>query len=168
MKKYKIKESILTKLEMQRLNLVTKETIKKAYKGELMADLDWEDRISLHDDLESFFSSLQTSEKVLEDEEEIDTFFTPKLTEEELVLVHDKNEEYLESFFVKRNADVNVNEMAKSSSKSKYIHANCRRKTIPLPYQRQPTLSREVLEKMLYEGKQKIQIGDDPSIFYVV
>ena len=89
----------------------------------MKADLDWEDRISLNDDLESFFSSLQTSEKVLEDEEEIDTFFTPQLTEKELVLVHDKNEEYLESFFVKRNADVSVDEMAKSSSKSKYIHA---------------------------------------------
>ena len=159
MKKYNIKEAILTKLEMQRLNLVTKEVVKKAYKGELKSDDDWEDRISLTDDLETFFFSLQTTEDVFEDEEEVDTFFTPKLTEEELVLIHQKDEKYLKSFFDSK-PDVKVEEMAKSSSKSKYVHANCSRKTIPLPHIENLTISSEVLDKIHFEGKLKIPIGE--------
>ena len=41
MKKYEIQFPILTQLHMSRRKLVTKETAKKAYKGELKTEKDW-------------------------------------------------------------------------------------------------------------------------------
>ena len=60
MRKYGIQSSILTMLYMVRQGLITKEKVKKAYKGELKNDEDWEDyEGSINDDLEKFFINLQ-------------------------------------------------------------------------------------------------------------
>ena len=86
MKKYGIQSSILTMLDMTRWNLITKEKAKKAYKGELKNDPDWEDyEGSINDDLERFLINLQNQKEVKE--EDFACFFTPKLTNEELKLV---------------------------------------------------------------------------------
>ena len=109
---------------------MTKEKVKKAYKGELKNDEDWEDyEGSINDDLERFFINLQNQKEVKD--ERVRCFFTPKLTNEELKLVQEGNEEHLKSYSY-RNPDVDVEEMKKSDSKSKYVHGVCWRTTIPL------------------------------------
>ena len=91
---------------------------------------------SINDDLEKFLINLQKQKEV--EYEEVRSFFTPKLTNEELKLVHEGNEEYLKTFgyyYNGNNPDVDAEEMKKSDSKSKYVHARCWRKTIPLTLQ---------------------------------
>ena len=79
MRKYEIQSSILTMLHMLRLNLVTKEKVKKAYEGKLKNDDDWNIYVgSINDDLEEFFINLRNQKEV--EEEEVLSFFTPKLT----------------------------------------------------------------------------------------
>ena len=99
MRKYEIQSSILTNMEMWRLNLVTKEKVKKSYQGKLKNDEVWEyGEVSINDDLEEFFINLRNQKEVKE--EEVFSFFTPKLTNEELKLVQEGNEEHLFYLFI--------------------------------------------------------------------
>ena len=68
---------------MKRLNLVTKEKVKKAAEEKLKNEKDWKYlEGSINDDLEL-------------EAEHVFSFFTPKLTIEELKLVQEGNEEHL-------------------------------------------------------------------------
>ena len=59
MRIYGIHSATLTLIGLDRWNLVTKEKMKQAYKGELKNDEDWEnEEMSVHDDLETFFKNL--------------------------------------------------------------------------------------------------------------
>ena len=112
-KRYGIQSSVLTALFMWRRNLVTKETVKKAYQGKLKNDEDWEGyERSIHDDLETFFINLQDRKKI--QNEPVYSFFTPKLTEEELKLVEKRNEQHLSSYlyhYFGDNPDVDESSM---------------------------------------------------------
>ena len=134
MRLYGIQSSILTLLHMRRENLITKEKAKKAAEGKLKNDRNWGGyEGSINDDLERFFIYLQNQKDVKE--EEVFSFFTPKLTNEELKFVRDGNEEHLNtyvSYFDGLNPDVDVEEMDESDSDSKYVHVQCERITIPL------------------------------------
>ena len=135
MEEYGIKSSILTMLYMYRRNLITKEKAKAASEGKLKNDEDWEDEeVSINDDLEMFLTNLLNSKEIKE--EEVFSFFTPKLTEEELKLVEAKNKEHLESYsdhcVYGENPDVDRVEMKKSDSKSKYVHGRCYRRSYSL------------------------------------
>ena len=134
MRKYGIQSSILTMLWMQRQNLVTKEKVKKAAEGKLKNDPDWFCyEGSINDDLERFLINLQNQKEVKY--EKVESFFTPKLTNEELKLLQEGNKEHLESYSFHcdgQNPDVDVEEMKKSDSKSKYVHGFCRRRTFQL------------------------------------
>ena len=66
------------------------------------------------------------------------TYFSPELTLREMELVENKDEEYMRSFKLFNNADVNETEMKESSSSSKYVNAYCRRKTIRIERQEFP------------------------------
>ena len=128
MRKFGIQSSILTLLRMRREGLVTKERAKKAAEGKL-----WKNRGSINDDLDRFFSHLQNQTEVKK--ESVSSFFTPKLTNEELRLVREGNREHLSSYqksFNSVNPDVSAEEMQQSNSKSKYVHAECWRHTYPL------------------------------------
>ena len=131
MKSYGIQFLILTVLEMWRSKLVTKETVKKAYQGKMKNDEDWKDyEGSINDDLEKFFASLQDRKNI--ENEHVFSFFTPKLTEEEMKLVEERNKEHLSSYslnFFGRNPDVAADEMKRSDSRSKYVHCYCWRGT---------------------------------------
>ena len=63
------------------------------------------------------------------------TYFSPELTLNEMELVEKKDEEYMRSFKLFNNADVNETEMKESSSSSKYVSGYCRRKTIAIDSQ---------------------------------
>ena len=134
MRIYGIQSSILTMLDMARLNLVTKETVKKAAEGKLKNYEDWNNYDgSINDDFEKFFTGLQNQKEV--NTEYVQSFFTPKLTNEELKLVENRNIEHLETYWIYlegKNPDVGVEEMKKSNSKSKYVHGRCVRLTRPL------------------------------------
>ena len=91
-----------------------------------------DDGISINDDLVNFFIKLENNE--IEDEW-VNTIFTPKLTEEELKLVEERNEQHLSTYedhFHGINPDVNLEEMKKSDSASKYVHGCCIRDTFYL------------------------------------
>ena len=134
MKRYEIQYAILTQLGMYRRKLVTKETVKKAYKGKLKNQQVWNYyKGSIHDDLETFFINLQDPKKI--EKEYVASFFTPKLTAKELKLVEERNEQHLSSYsrhFYGNNPDVDAEEMKKSDSRSKFVHGRCYRWTIPL------------------------------------
>ena len=152
MTKYGIQSSILTMLMMERLNLVTKEKVKKAYKGELKNDEEWEDfEGSINDDLEKFLINLQNQKEVKY--EHVRSFFTPQLTNEELKLVQEGNKKHLETYWFP-NPDVDVEEMKKSDSKSKYVHGRCSRKTIPLTLE---TTEKKMKSKMKKRRKRTIK-----------
>ena len=134
MRKYGIQSGILTVLYMDRLKLVTKEKFKQAYKGELKNEEDWKDiEQSIGDDLETFFTNLQSQKEIKN--ERVGSFFLPKLTEDELKLVEQKNEQHLSTYEVHYdglNPDVDPEEMKKSDSISKYVDGRCVRETIHL------------------------------------
>ena len=134
MKIYGIQSSILTGLQMYRRELVTKEKSKEAYEGKLKNEYLWEGyEGSINDDLESFFNNLQEISNLEEIKaEEVESFFLPKLTKEELKLVEEKNREHMMTYWYKWNADVDQEEMKKSDSKDKYVHTQCLRWTIHL------------------------------------
>ena len=134
MRKYGLQSSILTMLHMVRCNLVTKEKVKNAAEGKLKNDEDWKSHEgSINDDLERFVFNFQDQKEVKL--EYVPSYFTPKLTNEDLRLVQEKNEEHLKTYLdylAGKNPDVDVNEMKKSDSKSKYVHGKCWRITKPL------------------------------------
>ena len=115
---------------MVRWKLVTKEKTKEAYEGKLKNDEEWKDHdVSINDDFETFFTNLQGQKEI--ENEWVYSFFLPKLTEEELKLVEDKNEQHLSTYYL-RNPDVDPEEMKRSDSKSKYVYGRCWRATIQL------------------------------------
>ena len=101
---------------------------------------------SINDDLESFFESfpneIKNSYAIVQVDyrqkvkaSSIRSFFLPKLTNEELKLIEEKNQDYLNIFgrfnsFTGKSPDVDLEEMKKSDSKDKYVHCPCLRRTI--------------------------------------
>ena len=63
-----------------------------------------------------------------EPDEKVDTYFLPKLTEEELELVEKRDISYLQSFTA-WSPDVYETEMKRSESDSKYVEGRFRRET---------------------------------------
>ena len=80
---------MVTIIGMLRSKLITKEAMEKYCKGEESDGRDWKD--SVNDDLESFFEDLRLGK---EPDEEVRTYFLPKLTKSELELVERKETSY--------------------------------------------------------------------------
>lgn len=132
MRKYEIQTSILTMLGMMRWNLVTTEKVQNAAEGKLKNDIDWKNyEGSINDDLEKFLIKIKNQR--VKKEETAASFFTPKLTNEQLKLVQIRDEDHLKTYGDHSlhgfNPDVAIKEMKRSDSKSKYVHTNCRRST---------------------------------------
>ena len=119
MKKYKIKSVMLTAIYMMRLNLITKEAMKNYCKGEEF------EKVSVNDDLEGLFKDLRLGK---EPNTLVRTYFLRKLSQEELGLVDNKDQNYFETFFRFLNPDVSLEELNQSESKSKYVKgvSSCR------------------------------------------
>ena len=84
---------------------------------------------SVNDDLDSLFENIRLGK---EPNEEVLTYFLPKLTEEELELVERRDTIYFQSFDYSWNPDVDETEMMLSESDSKYIDVYSERKTFVL------------------------------------
>ena len=102
MKMYKIETVIVTILRMHRNNLITQENMKKFCQGGKLR------KQSVNDDLDEFFKNLQLG---LEPNDDVRTYFLPKLTEQELEL----------QSFSSSNPDVDEAQMKLSESDSKFV-----------------------------------------------
>ena len=120
MKKYKIKSVMVTSVYLHRRNLITKEQMESYCKGK--------ETYSVNDDLESFLENIRLGK---EPNEEVATYFLPKLTEEELELVEKRDKSYLHTFSYP-NPDVEEAEMMLSESDSKYVHGCSMRRSFIL------------------------------------
>ena len=133
MRKYGIQSAILTMLFMFRRNLVTKEKAKALADGKLKKYPEQSPRYngSINDDLESYFHKCLNQQKIKN--ERVRSYFFPKLTEAELKLVEEKNEDHMRTYLTDLfDADVDAEEMELSDSTDKYVHSECHRKTINL------------------------------------
>ena len=137
-----IESSMITTLHMERLSVVTKETNIQAYEGKLNDGyhVGWDDYTeSVNDDLETFFykclNQEDDQEKGDEDEDEVWSFFLPKLTEKEFKLLKNRDQEYLKTFYFYRPEEYEdqlIEDLALieiSDSKEKYSHGQCYRRT---------------------------------------
>ena len=88
-------------------------------------------KLSVNDDLDAFFKNLQLG---LESNEDVRTYFLPKLTDEELELTEKKDPSYFKSFSWS-NPDVDKSQMKLSESDSKFIQGFCWRKTFTIKIQ---------------------------------
>ena len=111
---------MVTSIYLNRYWLITKETMESYCKGEEI------EQDSVNDDLESLFENIRLGK---EPDEAVDTYFLPKLTEEELELVERKDASFLKTFIKSSNPDVNETDMMLSESDSKYIYHWSWRKT---------------------------------------
>ena len=149
MREYGVRSAISTNLYLKREDLITKEEVKQKYRDAHEAELkkDKEALIwrSLNDDLEYFYASLQNPES--KPKAEISSsFLTQKLTEEELRLVDEENQDYLNKFRcyskryrwnangpLSRRFNDDIEKMKTSSdSESKFSYHYCNRWTSAL------------------------------------
>ena len=119
MKKYEIKSVMITFIDMWRLEIITKEAMDEFCKGKDYI------KLSVNDDLESLLKDLLHGDEPSFFNR---TYFLPKLTNEELELVEEKNSKFFETF-MNVFPVVNEAEMELSESNSKYVHAWADRKT---------------------------------------
>merc|ERR1712131_207097 len=83
------------------------------------------EKVSVNDDLEGLFKDLRLGK---EPNTLVRTYFLRKLSQEELGLVDNKDQNYFETFFRFLNPDVSLEELNQSESKSKYVKgvSSCR------------------------------------------
>ena len=109
---------IVTIIYMEKWNLITKERMEKYCKG------DQERKKSVNDDLELFFEDLGLGKEA---DEEVLTYFLPKLTEETMELVERKDPNYFSTFAMVKNWNP-----IRLEPDSKFVDGWCTRKTFTL------------------------------------
>ena len=93
MRRYGIRSAILTILQFWRKDLATKEAVKEIH----LTARKYQIRRILSEDLELFYTSLQNLERQPK-EEGVNIFLTKKLTEKELTLLENRDEDFLNTF----------------------------------------------------------------------
>ena len=115
---------MVTRMKLRRWTLITKEKMESYCKGEEALN------DSINDDLESLFENIRLGK---EPDEEVHTYFLPKLTEEELELVERRDTSYLRTFaYADQDVDVDETEMMLSESDSKYVRGESYQKTFSI------------------------------------
>ena len=120
MKEYKIKKITVTIIYMWKEYLITKEGMESYCTEKEFV------KKSVNDDLEKLFEDIQLGKKP---DDEVDTYFLPKLTKEELNLVERKDSNFMHNFYQNMKADVSKAEMMLSESNSKFVQGFGLRKT---------------------------------------
>ena len=90
MKKHKLTSVMVTKIYINKIELISKEETDNYYKGREY------EKDSVSDDIESLLKDLRLRK---EPDEEVGIHFLPKLTEEEMELVERKDTSYLQTFY---------------------------------------------------------------------
>ena len=112
MKDYRIKKVMVTKIWMRRWRLITKETVENYCNGREYQ------KGSVNDDLAKLFEDIQLGKSP---DDDVETYFLPKLTTEELDLVERKDHDFMKTFEDEMDADVDKAEMMLSESDSKFV-----------------------------------------------
>ena len=105
---------------IRRHRIITKERMENYCKG------NENDTESVNDDLETLVQDLQLGSKL---NQEVWTYFLPKLTEDELKLVEQRDFNYFDTCSTGYLADVDEAEMKASESNSKFVYAYGIRRT---------------------------------------
>ena len=125
-REFKINSAMVSILRSVRKNVVTKQEVEDHCKG------NYEDKNSIHDDLDLFFERLRLGE---EPNEKTRTYFFPKLSEKEIKFFEAENQDFVnintvydlpfDSFPIRNQI------MLKSSKESKpeYLKCECSRQT---------------------------------------
>ena len=127
MKKHNIEEVMMTLLRMEKMNVITKENMESFCEGKRVR------KESVNDDLESLYGKVRLGKQP--NFEDVRTYFLPKLTEEELELVEQEDQNFLETFswsFINNqihNPHVDTTSMKMSESDSKFVQGYCWRLT---------------------------------------
>ena len=128
MKKYQIKTVMMSIIYMKKNRLITKEKMISYCKGESEIH-----KMSINDDLETMFEDLNKGNRPSHSNQ---TYFLPKLTEEEMTLAETADENYFQTFYDgiygTKNPDVDEDEMRMSESESKFMHGDFQRRTYPI------------------------------------
>ena len=128
MEKYKIESVMVTTLDMWRWNLITKEKMMDFCKGEEHA------KESVNDDLESMVEDIRLGKKR---NDAVITYFFPELTEEELNLVEEEDNDFMYTFEKREDYEYIKYKMEESESDSLFVFGACLRNTFsienPLP-----------------------------------
>ena len=113
---------------------------------------------SVNDDLESLFENIRLGK---EPDEYVETYFLPKLTEEELELVERRDTSYLQTVG-HLNPDVDETEMMLSESDSKYVSGASQRRTfvIKIPSETSFETSSETSPENLFENSSEKSYQD--------
>ena len=163
MRKYGIRSAILTKLYLKRWDLRTKEEVKQKYLDVREAQLKkdkgenvYVERL-LSDDLESFYTSLQNPERPPKAGHSY-IFLMQKLTEEDVTLVENRNNEYLSTFVIDYNRD---NEYKKTMEKFK--ESSDPESMFSYSYGRRSTSALHVTLKSVQEEMRKRASNEDLS-----
>ena len=134
MKKFKIRKIMVSMIHMFRWNLITKEKMENFCKGNDQNRPNLKE--SVNDDLESLIKDIRLGD---EPNDEVETYFLPKLTNEESKLAETKfskqwqlRDNLMETFLHGTDADVDETEMAASESDSKFVFGECWRKTFTI------------------------------------
>ena len=122
MKKYNLKNVMMTIISMKRVRLITKEKRDEYCLGNVHS----REKKSFNCDLESLLEQIRLGQTP---EYNIQTYFMPRLTEEEIELVERKDDEYMKTFS-NSQPDVTEAEMKISQSDSKFCLTACSRTTI--------------------------------------
>ena len=110
---------MLSRIHLERSALITKEKAESYFKGQE------DEKDSVNDDLESLFENIRLGK---EPDEEVVTYFLPKLTKKELELVKTRDTTYAQTFWTS-NPDVDESVMMHSKSDSKYVQSRSYRLT---------------------------------------
>ena len=144
---------MVTSILMWRRYLITKEKMEDYCKGKEF------EKESVNDDLETLFVDILLGKKP---DEWVNTYFLPKLTTEEMDLVERKDEDFMETFHLRTNSDVDKAEMLLSESNSKFVYGPGWRKTFVFENALPENRTKESIENQLpyrkheLSGKQKI------------
>ena len=112
---------MVTSIYLRRLGLISKYEMESYCKGE-----DTLRKVSVNDDLESLFEKILLGKKL---DEWVQTYFVPKLTEEELEFVDRRDTSYLRTF---ESSHPDLNEIGMpflKESDSKYVQGWSDRRT---------------------------------------
>ena len=121
MKKYNLQKVMVSKINLRRYRLITKEKMKK-----ICIEKNQSEKLSVNDDLETLFENIQFGE---EPDEKVHFYFLPKLTEDELQLVERKDENFMQTFNLFEGA---LDDMGASESDSKYVYGFGYRETFTI------------------------------------
>ena len=106
---------MVTMILMERRKLITKEKMESYCKGN--GELEKEE---VNDDLESVFDDIRLGKNP---DDDVRTYFLPKLTKSELKLIERRDYNFMDTFLYKKAADVSKAEMEASESDSKFVRA---------------------------------------------